>query len=295
MSCAEGFEEFVAVVETGSIRAAADQLSLPRPTVSRRLARLEERLGVRLLHRTTRRQTLTARGEALFERARQVVLAARDAEAEVRRLDGVPRGLLRVAMPTQTPNALMAGWFDDYLERYPEVSVEVIATEAKLDLAAEGIHVALRFGPQDPSLVARTLLTVRSVAVASPAYLQKRGTPRTPSELGEHACIVGFEADRVPTRRWPLRDGGTVGVGGRMVADQMSLWLHLAVLGRGIALVSERLARPFLADGRLVTVLEADVGRVERVSVVFVDRRYVDPKVRAFVDLLVEAFGALRE
>ena len=144
MSNAEGFEEFVAIIDCGSVTGAAEGLGLPRPTLSRRLARLEERLGVRLIHRTTRRMTMTPQGELLYAKARRVVQAAREAEAEVRRLDGVPRGLLRVSVPTGMPAMLFGEWVGEFLQRYPEVELEMVASSAHVDLAAEGFDLALR-------------------------------------------------------------------------------------------------------------------------------------------------------
>lgn len=295
MRAAEGFEEFVRVVDEGSVTAAARALDLPRPTVSRRLARLEERLGVRLLHRTTRRMNLTPAGERLYARARQLVDAAREVESEVRRLDGVPRGLLRISMPNGMPNAVIAKWMREFLERYPEVEIELFATGVHLDLLAEGIDVALRSGPiEDPSLIARTLVVNDTIVVASPDYLERRGAPTTAEALAEHDCILAYRLGKVPQRRWPLLDGGSVAVSGRLKTNQLQLRVEAARIGLGIALVLHPSAAEYIERGELVHVLPEIVGRRDRVNLVYVDREYLDPKVRAFIDFFAAQVAASR-
>jgi DNA-binding transcriptional LysR family regulator len=293
MSVAEGFEEFVTIVDSGSVTGAAERLGLPRPTLSRRLVRLEERLGVRLLHRTTRRMKLTPQGELLYAKARGVVLAARDAEAEVRRHDDVPRGLLRVSTPMNPPQGVFTRWITEFLSTYPEVSIELVASSVHVDLVAEGFDVALRGDTiEDSSLVARTLVHNRRVAVASPAYLEIHGVPGSADALADHNCILGFRGGSAPELRWPLRDGGSVSVAGTLMTNQMGIRLEAAKAHLGIALVIERFAGPDLASGALVPVLPDIVGRDERACLVYPDREFLDPKVRAFVDFIASRVQA---
>ena len=293
---AAGFEEFVSIVEHGSVTKAAEVLGLPRPTVSKRLARLEERLGVRLLHRTTRRMKLTEQGELLHERARGVVHAARDAEAAVRRIDGVPRGLLRVLVPPRVPETVFTQWLAEFLDAYAEVSLDVVGTDAHVDLVAEGFDVALRYGEfNDPSLVSRTLVVNSEIAVASPAYLETRGTPATADDLAEHDCIIGYRGTSVPNPRWPLLDGGWVDVAGRLTTNHGGLSLEAANRGLGIALVIDRAAHEHLASGELVWVLPEIVGRRDHARLVYPDREFLDPKVRAFIDFIVSRVQARRQ
>lgn len=295
MAVAEDFEEFVTIVDAGSLTAAAERLGLPRATLSRRLARLEQRLGVRLLHRTTRRMALTAPGEELYGRARRVVEAAQEAEEAVRRLDGVPRGRLRVSLPDQMPPALLAGWLDGFLEACPEVTLEVVASAVHVDLVGEGFDVALRVGDvDDASLVVRTLGNDLRIAVASPAYLARRGTPETPADLADHDCLVGYRSGTVLRREWPLTGGGSVPVSGTLATNNMALRLEAARRGRGIALVVERLAHRELVSGELVHILPGEVGRRERLSLTYPDRAFLDPKVRAFVDYLSARIAEVR-
>jgi len=276
------------VVDTGSLTQAASLLDVPRPTVSKRLARLEERLGVRLLHRTTRRLTLTEQGKVLYPKARQVVQAAQEAVTAVARLDGVPRGLLRVLVPAGIPEAVFSGWMVGFLDAHPEVQLDVVATEEHVDLVAEGFDVAMRYGQmQDTSLVAKTLAMNADIAVASPHYLAKHGTPKTADDLVEHECIVGYRGRNAPHPHWPLLDGGSVRVGGRFASNHVMLGLHAALRHQGIALVVNASAAAFIAKGELVQVLPDVIGRPDRVALVYPDREFLDPKVRAFVDFLV--------
>jgi DNA-binding transcriptional LysR family regulator len=289
-----GFEEFVSIVERGSVTGAAQSLGLPRPTVSKRLARLEERLGVRLLHRTTRRMTLTAQGERLYERARRVVHAANEAEAEVQRLDDVPRGLLRVLVPAGIPQVVFTQWLAEFLQAFPEVSLDVVGTDVHVDLVAEGFDVALRSGEiQDASLISRTLVVNSEIAVASPGYLERRGTPASAEDLVDHNCIVGYRGKNVPSPRWPLVDGGSTPVSGTLMTNHTGLRLEAAKRGLGIATVVDRSAAGLLDSGELVQVLPGVIGRRDYARLVYPDREFLDPKVRAFIDFIGSRVDAL--
>lgn len=284
---AAGFEEFVSIVDHGSLTQAADALGLPRPTLSKRLARLEGRLGVRLLHRTTRRISLTRQGELLYERARPVVLAARDAEAAVRRLDDVPRGLLRVVVPHGVPETAFTDWLAEFLQRFPEVRLDVVATDLHLDLVAEGFDVALRYGEiEDESLVSRTLVVNAEIAVASPEYLETRSTPTTIEDLADHDCIIGYKGSNAPNPHWPTLAGPKVHVAGKLMTNHMGLRLQAAKRGLGIALVVDRAAQHLVSSGELVQVLPDLIGRRDIARLVYPDREFLDPKVRAFVDFI---------
>ena len=270
-----GLQEFVAIVQAGSLSAAARDMGLPRPTLARRLARLEERLGVRLLHRTTRRQTLTAEGQLLFERAEHLVRGLVDAQEAVRRLDGTPRGRLRVAVPSEMPHEVVVDWVRDFLDAYHEVQLDWVATDDEVDLLAD-FDVAFRSDADvQPSLVVRTLVRNRRVVVASPAWLADN-----PLDLTRVVRTPG-------ERAWPLRAGGTVPVSGRFTANQQGMRAQAALRGVGPALVTDRIVRDELADGRLVHVLP-HVGADERVCLVYADREFLDPKIRAFIDLMVD-------
>jgi len=293
---ADGFEEFVSIVDHGSVTAAAEALGLPRPTVSKRLARLEERLNVRLLHRTTRRMKLTEQGEILYERARRVVRAAREAEAAVQRHDDVPRGLLRVLIPPRVPESTFTEWFAAFLHAFPEVSLDVVGTEVHLDLVAEGFDVAIRHGAiADTSLVSRTLAINTEIAVASPRYLAARGTPTTAEALSDHNCIIGYTGENLPNPRWPLLEGGWTHVGGSLMTNHHGLRLEAAKRDLGVAIVLDSAAKELLESGELVRVLPDIIGRRDHARLVYPDREFLEPKVRAFIDFIVSRVEAISQ
>ena len=211
-------ETFVAVVEGGTFSAAARALGLPVSTVSRQVSRLEERLGARLLNRTTRRVTPTDSGQSYFQRCRRIVAESREAEEEVRQIHGAPRGLLKIAAP---PSGLRATAVEElvsaFLARFPEIEVELVAEARFVDLIAEGYDLALRGGIlRDSSLVARRLLRMRTGLVASPDYLARRGRPRRVADLARHDLLVQRAPGRQP--RWPLMPRGSLPVRGRLTA-----------------------------------------------------------------------------
>jgi len=281
------FLTFVRTVEARSISRAARELGVPRPTVGRRLARLEEKLGVRLLRRTTRTMVLTDAGEALYQRARGVIAAVREAEQSVRRSDDAVRGTLRVSAPPM--NLVHFGaMISDFIGRYPDVRLELDLTTRHVDLAAGSYDVAIRAAAQlPPGLIARNLMRSRLVAVASPEYLARQGTPRRVTELAKHACLVGFAQGEHPSTHWPLVRGGQVRVEALMATNDLGV-LHTAALGgRGVALLPLPLVYDDVAAGKLVAVLPERLGGETQLAVVYPEREFVAPAVRAFVDAAV--------
>ncbi|MBK8691057.1 MAG: LysR family transcriptional regulator [Deltaproteobacteria bacterium] len=281
------FLTFVRTVEARSISRAARELGVPRPTVGRRLARLEEKLGVRLLRRTTRTMVLTDAGEALYQRARGVIAAVREAEQSVRRSDDAVRGTLRVSAPPM--NLLHFGaMISDFIGRYPDVRLELDLTTRHVDLAAGSYDVAIRAAAQlPPGLIARNLMRSRLVAVASPEYLARHGTPRRVTEIAKHACLVGFAQGEHPSTHWPLVRGGQVRVEALMATNDLGVLLTAALGGRGVALLPLPLVYDDVAAGKLVAVLPERLGGETQLAVVYPEREFVAPAVRAFVDAVV--------
>ncbi len=282
------FLTFARTVEARSISKAARELGVPRPTVGRRLARLEEKLGVRLLRRTTRTMALTDAGEALYARARAVLAAVSDAEASVRRSDDVVRGMLRVSVPpfgTDSFGAMIA----EFIARYPDVRLELDATTRHVDLVSGGHDVAVRAASQlPPGLIARKLARTRIVAVASPAYLAQRGTPKRAAELATHSCLVGFSLGEHPSTHWPLLRGGQVRVEAEVASNDIRLLQNLALRDRGIAMLPMPMIYDDVVRGALVPVLPERLGGESQVAVVYAEREFVPPAVRAFVDAVVK-------
>lgn len=277
---------FVRAVELGSLSAASRDLALPRTTLVRRLDRLEERLGARLLRRSTRRLALTDAGEAVFGYARSAIDAVDGARRAVQRSDGAVRGLLRVSLPPLgvefTPMLL------EFREAYPEVQLEVRVTTDAVDLAGERYDVAVRASSQlTPGLVARVLTRGEVIAVASPAYLAQRRAPQRPEDLGQHVLICGFDPAGRPRTRWPLVGGASVEARPAFAANDLPLLVEAARRGQGIALLPEMMVEHDLAVGRLVQVLEGIVGQQTQVALVYPERELLPPPVRAFVGWVV--------
>jgi DNA-binding transcriptional LysR family regulator len=278
---------FTRTVEAKSLSRAAAELGAPRATIGRRLARLEERLGVRLLRRTTRALALTDAGDAFYRHARIVLDAVEQAEASVRKSDKVVRGTLRVATPPMMDpsfNALVC----DFARAYPEVRIHIDASSRLVDLLREGYDVALRAGTElEPGLVARTLARTSAVAVAAPAYLATNGTPKTARDLRTHRCLVGFTPAGLPQTHWPKAGGGKISVEGSFVSNDITLLMDATVRGIGIAVLPTLLVGVLLERGALVRVLPELIHAESRVSVVYQEKELLAPQVRAFIDALV--------
>ncbi|MBV1775290.1 LysR family transcriptional regulator [Burkholderiaceae bacterium DAT-1] len=246
---------FALVVEAGSFTAAATQSGLPKSTVSQRIAELEAGLNLRLLHRTTRKLSLTDAGRTYLEYCQRVRDAALAGEAALSRLSGQPAGKLRITAPDITTQTLLPDVLAGFQQRWPHVTLEVFATDAHLDLIGEGIDLAIRMGRlEDSSFVSRRLGQVRRVLVASPAYLATHGTPSRPEDLALHACLV-----HPATAQWRYRS--TAGEAGfpmpvpRQSSNSIAYLKQLAILGQGIAMLPAYLCEQALSDGALHVVL----------------------------------------
>ncbi len=280
-------QAFVKTVDAKSLSRAAKELGAPRATISRRLARLEQRLGARLIKRTTRTLVLTNAGESLYRHARIVLDAVTTAEASVRRESGTISGDLRVSVPP----IMVRSFFDmvsAFAMRHPPVRMQIHFGSAHVDLKRDGYDVALRATTElPPGLTARTLMRMPQTAVASPGYLEQRGVPLTPRDLRSHACLMGFARGELPETHWPLLGGGSVRVASAFSSNEITLLFHAALRGQGIALLPGIVTESHIASGALVHVLPRHIGRETRVAVVYEERELIAPQVRAFVDELV--------
>jgi DNA-binding transcriptional LysR family regulator len=277
---------FAKAVEARSLSRAAAELGVPRATLSRRIARLEERLGARLLRRTTRSLTITDAGDALYRHARIVLDAVREAEASIRRGDVVVRGNLRVSLPP----VVSAPLFDllaEFAAAYPEVRLQTNFSTRHVDLQRDGYDVAMRAtGKLEPGLVARTLVRFDFVAVASPAYLAAHGTPRSVRELRQHRCLMGFARGELPETHWSAA-GRKVQLEGAFFSNSPELLTRAALRGLGIALVPSLAVQSRLDRGELVVVMPGVLRSEGRIALVYPERELVAPPVRAFVDWMV--------
>ena len=286
---------FVRVVETGGFSAAARSFGMTPSAASKLVGRLEERLGARLLRRTTRRLSLTEEGRAFHLRAVRILADIEEAEQAVTALRTAPRGLLRVDSAIAFAHHQLARVLSGFLERYPEVRVELNGNDRFVDLAEEGIDVAIRTGrPPDSSYIARKLADDQRLIFAAPSYLGRYGTPATPTDLNGHNCLTWtHEHDHL--NEWPFLgpDGPvTVRASGNTEVNNGETLYNLAVAGVGIARLAVFRVDEDIRANRLVPLL-VEHHRPEPMPIhaVYPHRRHLSPKVRAFVDYLVEAFA----
>ena len=288
---------FSVVARQDSLAAAAAELGVTPPAVSRRLAALEARLGVRLLNRTTRRQSLTPEGERYLDEGVRIL---RDIEGLERSLSASreePRGLLRVNATLGFGRCHLAPAIADFALRYPEVEVILQLTDRPLDLTATATDVGIRFGPPpDTRVLARRIAANRRLLCASPAYLAASGEPADPQALLRHRCIVIRENTRA-YNSWELTDGErntTVKVRGGLSSNHGEVAVSWALAGHGIVLRSEWDVAPFLRSGELRRVLAPWAGAVADIHAVYPQRHLLSAKVKVFVDFLAERFAAYR-
>ena len=279
---------FSKTVESKSLSRAAAELGVPRATISRRLGRLEQRLGARLLRRTTRSLVLTDAGEALYRHARIVLDAVANAEASVRRTDDAVRGDLRVSVPPMLRESFFV-MLCGFAAQHPQLRLHVHFSTELVDLRRGGYDVALRASTElEPGLIARHLARDKVIAVASPAYLVRQGTPRTQRDLRAHRCLMGFTRGELQATHWPAPGGAKVHVEGAFFSNEVSLLCEAALRGLGIALLPTLLVARFIESGALVHILSGVIEADVNVAVVYPEREFVPPQVRAFVGALVE-------
>lgn len=275
---------FAKAVEARSLSRAAAELGLPRATLSRRLARLEERIGARLLRRTTRSLVLTDAGENLYRHARIVLDAVQTAEASVRQVGDVVRGNLRVSVPPIVTESFR-DMLCSFMERYPEVRLSVDFGSRMVDLLRDGYDVALRASTgMEPGLIARQLSREPVLCVASPAYLAQHGWPRSPRELASHRCLMGFARGELPQTQWVFGAAGAQHLEGILHSNELSLLRSAALRGLGIAYLPLTIVHADLAQGSLVAVAPDELRSEARIALVYPEREFVPPAVRAFIE-----------
>jgi DNA-binding transcriptional LysR family regulator len=285
-------QTFVRVVDAGSFTAVATQLNTTQPTISRQIAALEEHLGCRLLTRTTRTLTLTDDGRAFYEHALRALEALSEAENAVGRRRSKPSGLLRIATPVVFGRLHIVPRLPAFLKRYPDVSIDLVMSDTFTDLAEQGIDLAIRVGEiTDPGLIAKRIGLVRRVTVASPAYLKAHGSPRTPPDLTDHACII---YTRLSTgSRW-LFEGPSgpiaVDVKGRYQADNSEAVREGVIAGLGIAVIPVFAFTAEIERGKVKVLLKDYEPRQLPMHAVYPSRRYVPLKVRVMIDYLAHEF-----
>jgi DNA-binding transcriptional LysR family regulator len=283
----QGMEIFVAVAETGGFAKAAARLHLSPPVVTRAVAALEERLGVRLFNRTTRSVAPTEAGLRFLDRARAVLQQIEEAEKDAAGEMALPAGQLTVTASVSFGRHAVAPVVSEYLRAHPRVSVSLLMLDRQVNLVEEGVDVAVRIGElPDSSLVARAVGRVRRLLVASPGYLARRGVPATPADLRLHE-VIGFTG-LMPNRDWRhVQDGrgAAVRLAPRFELNDAAAAIAAAEAGEGITISLCYMVAGAIRDGRLVPVLEPFTPAAVPVHLVTPQARLVAPKVRAFLDL----------
>lgn len=289
---------FANVAESGSFSRAAERMGLPKSTVSRRLAALEHRLGERLLLRTTRRQSLTEFGIQLLEHARQVVSEVEAVIALSERRQATPSGRLRVSMPSDFANLLLADTLAAFIALYPSIQLELDLSPRRVDLLGEGFDVVLRMGklPDDASLAARRLAVFSFGLYAAPNYLADHGEPQVPDDLARHAAIRMLQANG-DAAVWTLEHGEQRWQGtppGRASANAPELLIKLACAGAGIAAVPDYFAAADVRRGALRRVLPGWSLPSHPAWAVFPERKLMPVKTRVFIDMLQTALAQVQ-
>jgi DNA-binding transcriptional LysR family regulator len=281
---------FVRTIEQGSFSGAARGLGLTPSGVSKLVARLEDRLGVRLLARTTRSLRLTAEGRIYFERCRELLAEIEALEAEVGQATASPRGELRISLSHSFGRTRVVPLLPEFTRQFPDVSLRLNFSDRRIDLVGDGIDVAVRLGPIDEDgLVTRRLAEHRRVVCAAPAYLARRGVPRRPEDLAQHDCLLFEEFERL--NRWPFRTpaGETImlPVRGPVRSNNGEALYSMLLSGMGIAHAADFLVADDIRSGRLVPLLR-DFAFDDRtqIHIVYPHRKHLAAKVRAFVDFL---------
>ncbi|MDE2451856.1 MAG: LysR family transcriptional regulator [Gammaproteobacteria bacterium] len=284
----------VAVVDQGSLVGAARRLRRSAPAITRALAALEQRVGARLIERTTRRLSPTGAGRALAEESRTLLSAYDEAVADIS--PAPVRGLLRITAPVQFGRRHVAPLAAAFLRRFPESQVELVLNDRNLDLIEESLDVAIRIGAlSDSSLLVRRVGEVRQVVVASPDYLARRGTPSVPSDLTAHDTIFSTSASSSLEWRFGSRGRPTaVRLAPRLLVNDVEARLAAARAGQGIVRVLSYQVFDELAAGELVRLLRPFEPPVSPVQLVTASRAHMAPKVRAFLDLAAEQLARLR-
>lgn len=281
---------FAVVVDQGSFSNAARVLGLSPSAISRAIDRIEARLGVRLLHRTTRSLTLSAEGQAYLQAARRILKDLDDSEQQIAD-QGSPRGLLRVSASLSHGRLHVVPLLPEFAALYPHIQVDISLTDTTIDISGGQADVAIRFGKlPDSNLTARKLGVVKRVVAASPDYLTRFGTPKRPEDLLDHNCLH-FNFFRAESS-WPFLVNNAVEwipIKGSIEANNGETLAQLAVLGMGIVRLGEFLVVPNIETGRLIPILQDfNPGDAEDVHAIFVGGSHTPARVRAFVDFLAE-------
>jgi DNA-binding transcriptional LysR family regulator len=281
---------FVRVAETRSFSAAARSSGTTQATISKRIAALEEMLGVKLLIRSSREQALTEAGQDYFDRCLPILEAVDEAENLARSSTNNPRGLLRITASADFGRPVLMPLLRKFMRHYPDISIDLVLSNYSLDLIAGGIDIAIRAGHfEDSSLVAKPLGNMPLCLVAAPAYLEKHGRPKHPNELVDHECMLYSPAEN--PRRWYFKDKGktiSVIVNGRFQCDDGDIILDMVLSGNGMTILPYWMVYEQLDSGELALLLADFAMPPGDIKMVYPDRKHLPLKTRYFLDFMAE-------
>ncbi|KLN61618.1 LysR family transcriptional regulator [Kiloniella spongiae] len=285
---------FVAVVEEGSFAGAARRIGVTKSAISKRISQLETHLGVQLLHRSTRKLSLSEAGEQYLAHAIQSLAAAQDAEDAVTQLQGAPQGRLRINTPMSFGRLHVAPLIPEFLSAYPGVEIDMVMDDRVVDMVEGGFDLAIRVRTlEDSALIARKLAPCHNLLCAAPRYLEKHGTPQKPENLRDHNCLQYAYASTIHTWQFEQANGETVSLEtkGNYQVNNSEALREAIVAGIGIARLPTFIAGEEISAGRLVPLLVDYKLPSQTIYAVFPERRHLPAKVRVFVDFLVEKLG----
>ncbi|MBX3040883.1 MAG: LysR family transcriptional regulator [Bdellovibrionaceae bacterium] len=280
---------YLQVVQTGSFSKAAQQLNMPKSTVSHKVSSLEKRLGLTLIQRTTRKLNITPAGQAYYKRCLQGLEEIKAAEAEVVAAQGEPHGLFRITAPFELGGSVLPDIISKYTTRYPEVRVEVLLTDRKIDLLSENVDLAIRAGElKDSTFKAKRIGSVYFAPFASPKYLKAKGTPSHPKDLKSHHTL---QFTPLGIDDWKLTGPkGTVSAAfnGRVIVNNLEMIKSLALRGDGIAFLPTYFCYPEVKDGKLVRILPEWRSTLNPVHFIYPSQKFVTPNLSAFIEMATE-------
>lgn len=280
---------FVTVAETRNFRVAAERLGVTRPAISQALRRLEDRLNISLMRRTTRSISLTEAGERLYADVAPAMLQLNRAVSDITELAGAPRGQLRLAISSIAERIIGGELLASFIERYPQVELDITVTDDEFDIVAQGYDAGVRLG----EIIAQDMIAVpvssrqRQVTVASPCYLARYGTPQHPNELIQHRCIGWRKGPGLSPYRWEFAENGRefdVAVNPQLTTNDMGVMIRTACAGGGITFGMEETFRPYIDRGELVTLLDAWLPTFAGFYLYFPSRKNLAAKLRALID-----------
>ncbi|MES2260238.1 MAG: LysR family transcriptional regulator [Pseudomonadota bacterium] len=295
MNKLQAMEVFVQVVDAGGFTRAADNMQLPKATVSNLIQALETALAVKLLHRTTRQVSVTADGAAYYERCLRILSDVREAEESLSRTKLSPSGRLRVDAPTGLASDILIPSLPDFFQRYPDITLELGCSDRPVDLIEEGVDCAVRGGTlADSALIARRIGALGFVTCAAPSYIALYGMPRHPRELERHRCINYFSSKSGKIYDWDFsRDGERIvlPLPGLIALNDSNAYVAAALAGLGVMQSTDFVVQPHIQSGRLVQVLGDWSTDPIPIHVVYPQNRHLSAKVRVFVEWVAELFS----